>query len=72
MGNLNPSDPMCMGTPDQVCQQAKALIEATRGKGIILSSGCALGANTKPENMAALVESARLYGTREQLEALQA
>lgn len=72
MGNLNPSDPMCMGTPDQVRQQAKALIEATRGKGIILSSGCALGANTKPENMAALVESARLYGTREQLEALQA
>lgn len=72
MGNLNPSDPMCMGTPDQVRQQAKALIKATRGKGIILSSGCALGANTKPENMAALVESARLYGTREQLEALQA
>ena len=72
MGNLNPSDPLCLGTPDQVRQQAKNIIEATRGKGLILSSGCAMGANTKPENMAALVESARLYGTREQLEALQA
>ena len=44
MGNLNPSDPMCMGTPDQVRQQAKALIEATRGQGdhpqLRLRSGC--------------------------------
>ena len=47
------------------------MIRKTRGRGLILSSGCALGANTKPENMAALVESARLYGTREQLEELQ-
>lgn len=72
MGNLNPSDPLCLGTPDQVRQQAKDIIEATRGKGLILSSGCAMGANTKPENMEAMVASARLYGTREQLEALQA
>ena len=72
MGNLNPSDPLCLGTPDQVRQQAKDIIEATCGKGLILSSGCAMGANTKPENMAAMVESVRLYGTREQLEALQA
>ena len=72
MGNLNPSDPLCLGTPDQVRQQAKGIIEATRGKGLILSSGCAMGANTKPENMEAMVASARLYGTREQLEALQA
>ena len=70
MGNINPSDPMCIGTPEDVRAKAKAIIEGTRGRGIILSSGCALGANTKPENMQALVESAKLYGTREQLEAL--
>lgn len=72
MGNLNPSDPLCLGTPDQVRQQAKDIIEATRGKGLILSSGCAMGANTRPENVEAMVASAQLYGTREQLEALQA
>lgn len=63
MGNIDPSDPLVLGNPDQVRAKAKAIIEATGGKGLILSSGCAMGANTKPENMAALVESAKLYGT---------
>ena len=57
--------------PEQVKAKAKEIITVTKGKGIILSSGCALGANTKPENVAALVEAAKLYGTREELEALQ-
>ena len=70
MGNINPSDPMCLGTPEDVRAKAKEIIEGTRGCGIILSSGCALGANTKPENMQALVESAKLYGTWEQIQAL--
>ena len=70
MGNINPSDPMCLGTPEDVRAKAKEIIEGTRGRGIILSSGCALGANTKPENMQALVESAKLYGTWEQIQAL--
>lgn len=71
MGNIDPSDPMCIGTPEKVKAQIKEMIEKIQGRGIIISSGCALGANTKPENMAAMVESAKLYGTREQLEALQ-
>lgn len=71
MGNLNPSDPMCIGTPDKVREQAEAIIRGTKGKGLILSSGCALGANTKPENMEALVASAKEFGTYEQIVALQ-
>ena len=71
MGNIDPSDPMCIGTPEKVKAQIKEMIAKTQGRGIIISSGCALGANTRPENMAAMVESAKLYGTREQLEALQ-
>ncbi len=71
MGNIDPSDPMVLGTPEKVKSQVKNLIETTKGKGIIISSGCALGANTKPENMAALVEAAKLYGTAEQLMQLQ-
>ena len=65
MGNVNPSDPMFLGTPDKVLAQSKAIIEGTGGRGLILSSGCALGANTKPENVAALVQAAKLYGTFE-------
>lgn len=71
MGNINPSDPMFLGEPDTVRAQAKEIIEGTKGKGIILSSGCALGEGTKEENMRALVESAKLYGTYDQLCALQ-
>ena len=65
MGNVNPSDPMFLGTPDKVLAQSKAIIEGTGGRGLILSAGCALGANTKPENVAALVQAAKLYGTFE-------
>lgn len=72
MGNINPSDPIYIGTPEQVLAQCKDVIEKTRGQGLLLSSGCAIGANAKPENIAALVEAARLYGTRDQLLELRA
>lgn len=71
MGNINPSDPLCIGKPETVLAQVKDMIARTRGRGIIISSGCAMGANTKPENMEALVQSAKLYATREQLLELQ-
>ena len=53
MGNIDPSDPMCIGTPEKVKAQIQDMIVKTKGKNIIISSGCALGANTKPENMVA-------------------
>ena len=40
MGNINPSDPMCIGTPDQVRSCVQDVIHKTRA-GLILSSGCA-------------------------------
>ena len=63
MGNVNPSFPLYLGTPDDVRAAAKAVIDATGGKGLILSSGCAIGPDTDPENFRALVEAAELYGT---------
>lgn len=71
MGNINPSDPLFLGTPEKVKEKAQKIIRDVRGKGLILSSGCAIGANAKPENIAAMVESAKLYGTRDQLLELQ-
>ena len=71
MGNINPSDPMYLGTPIKVDGQVKKIIEDTCGKGIIISSGCALGGNTKPENVTAMVEAVKKYGTKARLEELQ-
>jgi len=62
MGNLNPSDPMAFGTPEQVEAAVRGIMDATGGNGLFLSSGCALGRNTKPENMRALMAAAEKYG----------
>ena len=65
MGNINPSDPMVLGTPEKVDAAARAVIQATAGRGLWLSSGCALGRNTRPENVQALVAAAAKYGRME-------
>jgi len=70
MGNIDPSDPLVWGTPDAVKQKAKEIIDSTGGRGIFLSSGCAMGANTPDENMKAMVDAALEYGTRERMEEL--
>lgn len=61
---------MCIGTPEDAHHQVQSIIQATKGGGIILSSGCALGANTKPENMKALIQAAREFGTEERLKTM--
>lgn len=71
LGNVNPSDPLFLGSPEAVKKAAKDAIVSSGGKGLILSSGCAIGPNTPLENFKALVSSARLYGSREQLLELQ-
>ena len=62
MGNMDTTD-LVISSVVQNMANAKAIIEATGGKGLILSSGCAMGANTNPENVAAMVEAAKRYGT---------
>ena len=59
MGNINPSDPLVLGNPDQVTAAARQILEATGGRGLFLSSGCALGRNTKPENLKAMIAAAK-------------
>jgi len=65
MGNINPSDPLVLGTPEDVDAAARRVIVATGGRGLILSSGCAMGRNTPPENMRALIAAADKYGRAE-------
>lgn len=67
MGNIDPSDPLVWGTPQKVEEKAKEIIEKTGGIGLFLSSGCAIGYNTPEDNFIALVESAKKFGTYEQI-----
>jgi uroporphyrinogen decarboxylase len=65
MGNINTSDPLVLGSPEGVKSCVKEIIRQTKGKNLFISSGCAMGRNTRPENVQAMVESAKLYGTYE-------
>lgn len=63
MGNIDPSDPLVHGTPEAVEAKARQIIEDTGGRDLFLSSGCAMGRYTPKENMKAMVEAAKRYGT---------
>ena len=67
MGNVDPSFPLVLGTPDDVDAAVKELVAKTRGRGHIISSGCAMGRNTPPENFRAFIAAARRYGSCEEL-----
>ncbi|MBR3304494.1 MAG: uroporphyrinogen decarboxylase family protein [Christensenellaceae bacterium] len=67
MGNVDPSRILVQGRPEDVSDNVRRIIGQTLGKGIIISSGCAIGANTPPENFSALISAAREYGSLERL-----
>lgn len=67
MGNVDPSGMLVLGSPEEVEGVVKRSIEATKGFRYIVSSGCAMGANTRPENVAAMVEAAKKYGSRDRI-----
>ncbi len=62
-GNLHTTDVMLNGTPEQVREAAKrAIDDAAEGGGFILSTGDQCGRDTPPENLFAMIETARTYG----------
>lgn len=67
MGNINPSDPMVFGTPGAVEEAARKVILATDGRGLFLSTGCAMGRNTPEENFRSMIRAAWKYGSYDQL-----
>ena len=68
MGNIDPSFPLVLGTPEEVDTAVKNLIKATRGRSLFVSSGCAIGRNTPVENFEAFIAAARKYGSYEHFE----
>ena len=63
LGPVNPELIWSAKTPEIVVETAHQAMEVLAPGGeFILGAGCALGANTPPENIHALVETAKLYG----------
>jgi len=71
MGNVDPSFPLVLGSQADVEQAVERVIAATRGKGLFMSSGCAMGRNTPPANFEAMIAATRKYGTYERVMELQ-
>ena len=63
LGPVDPSGVMALGTVADVESAAKEAIDILgEGGGLILGPGCALPPKTPPENVHALIETARKYG----------
>ena len=64
MGNLHTTEVMWKGTPADVEAAARqAIDDAAEGGGFILSTGDQCGRDTPDENLFAMIEEARSYGT---------
>jgi MtaA/CmuA family methyltransferase len=62
LGNLDTAL-LCLGTPEEVKEKCKELFTCMfPSSGFILSSGCSMSANTKVENVLAMVEASREFG----------
>lgn len=64
MGNVRPAETLLQGTPDDVRREARRCLDdcKTSPGGFILASGCEVPIESPPENVAALIEAARLWG----------
>jgi MtaA/CmuA family methyltransferase len=62
LGNVPPRDILVNGTPADVTAHAKACIQKTGGKGIILSAGGGASMDTPAANLDALIAAAKAAG----------
>ncbi len=62
IGNIDPSGVLALGTTDQVRKKTVQLLEAYSGTNrFILNAGCAIPSDTPPENLMAMIQTAREF-----------
>lgn len=60
IGNLDPSGVLALGTPEIIESKTRELMHIFSGApGFILNAGCAIPADTPPENLKAMIRAAR-------------
>jgi uroporphyrinogen decarboxylase len=65
IGNIDPSGVLALGTPALVEAKTRELLDAWAGvPGFILNAGCAIPAETPPENLKAMIAAARSWAPR--------
>ena len=64
IGNVDPTDPLTLGTPELVYEHCKKVIEQAGSEGhFILSAGCLVPAEAPPRNLEAMIKAAREVGS---------
>jgi len=71
MGNVDPSFPLVLGKEADVERAVERVIALTQGRGLFMSSGCAMGRNTPPANFKAMIAATKKYGSYERVMELQ-
>ena len=62
LGNIDPSGVLALGTPAVVERKTRELLEIFAGEPrFILNAGCAIPAETPPENLRAMIRAARAF-----------
>jgi uroporphyrinogen decarboxylase len=62
IGNLDPSSVLLLGDVQEVERQSEACIaKAAEGGGFILGSGCEVAIDTPPDNVRAMIRTARAH-----------
>ena len=63
IGNIDPSGVLCHGTPEIVRKKTEELLTIYRGSHrLIVNAGCAIPAETPPENLKAMIETVHNFG----------
>jgi len=64
IGNVDPTDPLTLGTPELVYEHCKKVIAQAGSEGhFILSAGCLVPAEAPPRNLEAMIKAAREVGS---------
>ncbi len=63
-GIIDPSGMFYFGTPEQVAEETRHVLDVFQGKNLVIGAGCALPSNTPEANLRAFAEAARNWSAK--------